>query len=87
MNKRARVHNNFKSEYLLFKRKVDDPGIVMKEFLEEYFILIGNSMYGNLEESLLWLILLDKYLIKECNMTRSKAYSYIFYNKDEDGKL
>ena len=49
--------------------------IIMNEFLEEYCILIGKSMYGNVDADLLWLILLSKYLINECNPKRSKAES------------
>ena len=36
---------------------------------------------------LLWLRLMDKYLINKYNMKITKAYSFIFYNKDDDGKL
>ena len=39
-----------------------DLGIITKEFLEEYCILLGNYMYGNVDSALLWLILLAKYL-------------------------
>ena len=34
-------------------------------------------MYGNLDAALLWLTLIAKYLIKECNTTIRKAGSYI----------
>ena len=44
-------------------------------------------MYGNVDAALLWLIILDKYLIKECNMTRIQAEYLILYNKDDGGKL
>ena len=44
-------------------------------------------MYGNLHAVLLWLKLLAKYLIKKCNLKISKADSYIFYKKFDDGKL
>ena len=44
-------------------------------------------MYGNLHAVLLWLKLLAKYLIKKCNPKISKADSYIFYKKFDDGKL
>ena len=37
--------------------------------------------------ALLWLILIAKYSIKVFNRTRSKAYSYIFYKKDNDSKI
>ena len=42
-----------------------DLGITAKEFLEQYCILLGNSMYGNVDADILWLRLLAKYLIKE----------------------
>ena len=42
-----------------------DLGITTKEFLEEYCILLGKSMYGNVDAVLLWLRLLAKYLIKK----------------------
>ena len=44
-------------------------------------------MYGNVDKVLLWLILLDKYFIKKCNLKRSKAYYCIFCKKDDNGKL
>ena len=44
-------------------------------------------MYGNVDADFLWLRLMPAYLIKECNMTRSKADSWILYKKDDDGKL
>ena len=58
-----------------------------EEFLMEYFILLGRSMYGNVDSSLLWLRLLVRYLVKEFNLKSSKADSYIFFWKDENGKL
>ena len=42
-----------------------DLGITAKEFLEQYCILLENSMYGNVDADILWLRLLAKYLIKE----------------------
>ena len=41
----------------------------------------------NVDADLLWLRLLAKYLMNECNMTISKAHSCIFYNNVDDGKL
>ena len=52
-----------------------DFGIIMKEFLEENCILIGKSMYGNVDADILWLILLGKYLFNECNLKRSNTDS------------
>ena len=50
-----------------------DLGIILKEFLKEHCILFRKLMCGNAGAALLWLRLLDKYPIKECNMTISKA--------------
>ena len=50
-----------------------DLVIITKEFIEEYCILLGESIYGNVDAALLWLRLLDKYLIKECDMKRIQA--------------
>ena len=44
-------------------------------------------MYGNMNADILWLILLSQYLVKECDMTRIQADSFIFYQKDYGGKL
>ena len=44
-------------------------------------------MYGNVDAALLWLRLIAKYLVNECNMVRSKACYCIFCRKDEDGKF
>ena len=42
-----------------------DLGIITKEFLEEYCILLEKSMYGNVDAAIICLILLDKYLVSE----------------------
>ena len=52
--------------------------IIGKDFMEKYFILLGNSMYGNVDSDLLSLILLAIYLINECNMTIIRADSFVF---------
>ena len=44
-------------------------------------------MYGNVDAELLWIRLLGKYLVNECNLKRSKADSCIFFRKYEKGKL
>ena len=44
-------------------------------------------MYGNVDADLLWLILLAKYLINECNPKIGKTDSFIFYKKDDIGRL
>ena len=49
-----------------------DLRITTKEFLEEYYIFLGNSMYGNFDTALLWLRMLAKFLVNECNLKRSK---------------
>ena len=46
-------------------------GIVTKEFLEEYCILLENSLYGNLEAAILWLRLLNS--IELMNETSKEA--------------
>ena len=45
-----------------------DLGIITKEFLVEYCILLEKSMYGNVHSALLWMRLLAKYLVNECNI-------------------
>ena len=64
-----------------------DRGITTKEFLEEYCILLGNLMYGNMNADLLWLRILAKYIINECNPKIRKTNSFIFYKKDDIGRL
>ena len=61
-------------------------GIITKEFLEEYYILLGKLMYGNVDAEILWLRLLAKNLVNECNLRSSKADSYILFGKYEKGK-
>ena len=53
-----------------------DFGIITKEFLEKYSILLVNSMYGNLDTALLWLRLLAKYVIKESEITRIQTLAF-----------
>ena len=62
-------------------------GIISEEFLREYCILLGKSMYENVDSELLWLKLLAKYLVNECNLKSIKADSFILFRKDEKGKL
>ena len=50
-----------------------DLGITTKEFLDEYYTKLGKLMYGNVDAALLWLILLAKYLMNECNMKIIKS--------------
>ena len=44
-------------------------------------------MYGNAEADLIWLRLLDKYLVNKCNLKRTKDKSCILYRKDNNGRL
>ena len=44
-------------------------------------------MYGNVDAKLLWLRLLAKYFVNECNLKRIKADSCILFRKYEKGKL
>ena len=64
-----------------------DLGIITKGFMEEYFILLENLMHENLYADILWLRLIDKYLINEFNLKRIKAVSWILYKKYDYGKL
>ena len=61
--------------------------IITKDFLGEYCIFLENSMHGNFDAALLWLILLAKYLVNECNLKRIKAYSCILFKKYYKGEL
>ena len=62
-------------------------GFTTKAFLEEYCILLGKAVYGNVDTALLCLILLAEYLVNEYNLKRIKAESCIFFRKCEKGKL
>ena len=56
-------------------------GIISEEFLREYCILLGKSMYGNVDADLLWLRLLDKYLVKK--MQPKKDQGGLLYHLKE----
>ena len=73
--------------YIEWLEGIVDLGIISKEFLREYCILIGKSMHGNVDAELLWIILLSNYLVNECNRKRSKSDLWIFFQKYEKGKL
>ena len=73
--------------YIEWTEGIVDLGIISEEFLREYFILIRKLMYRNVDAALLWLRLLAKYLVKKCNLKRSKDNSFIFFRKYEKGKL
>ena len=62
-------------------------GIISKEFLREYCMLLVNSMYGNVDSALLWLRLLAKYLVNKCNLNRRKFDLCIIFWKYEKLKL
>ena len=47
--------------YIEWHEGILDLGIITKEFMEEYCILLGKSMYGNFDSEILWLRLLDNY--------------------------
>ena len=55
--------------------------------MEEYFILLGKSIYGSVDTAILWLRLLYEYLINGFNLKRSKACYWIFYKKCDNRKL
>ena len=59
--------------------------IISKEFLREYCILLGKSMYDNVDTALLWIRLLDKYLVNGCNLKSSKADLLFFFGKTKRG--
>ena len=73
--------------YIEWTEIIVDLGIISKEFLKEYCILLGNLMYGNVDAEILWLRLLAKYLVKKCNLKRSKEDSYIFFRIYEKMKV
>ena len=62
-------------------------GITTKEFPDEYCILLGKSMYVNVDAALLWLRLLYKYLTKEFYTTRIQAEYCIFYTQYDSSEL
>ena len=59
--------------FIEYPEGIVDLGIITKEFLEEYFILLENPMYVNLDADLLWFRMIAKYLITVCNLKISKA--------------
>ena len=62
-------------------------GIITKEFLEEYCILLGKLMYENVDAALLWIRILAKYLVNKYNLKRSKLDSCTFFRKYGKGNL
>ena len=64
-----------------------DLWIITKEFMEGYSLLLENSRYGNVDADILWLRLMDNYLINKCNLKMSKADSCILCKKYYKGKL
>ena len=51
--------------YIEWPKVVVDLVIISEDFLREYFILLGKSMYGNVDAALLYLRLLADYLVNE----------------------
>ena len=82
------MHPNMEVQmYIEWLEGITDLGIITKEFLEEYCILLGKLMYGNVDAAILWLRLLDKYLVNKCNLKSREAESCIFFRKYEKGNL
>ena len=55
----AFVHSNMEVEiYIRWPEGIVDLGIISEEFLREYCIFLGKSMYGHVEVALLWIKLL-----------------------------
>ena len=70
----AFIHPNTKVEmYIEWPEGTVDLGITIQYFMRECCILLGKSMYENVDAALLWLRLLAKYLFNEFNLKRSKA--------------
>ena len=59
--------------YIKWPEGIVNLGIVAKDFLEEYCILLGKLMYENFDATLSWIRLLAKYLLNKCNLKRRKA--------------
>ena len=84
----AFLHPNMKANmYMEWSEGIVDLRIISKEFLIEYCILIRKSMCGNVEVALLWIILLYKYLVNECNLKKSNADLWIIFQEYEKGKM
>ena len=64
--------------YIEWPEGIVDLGIITNNFLEECCILLGKSMYGNVDAALFLLRLLAKYLVNKFNLKRSKADSCFF---------
>ena len=76
----AFIHPNMEIDmYIEWPEGIVDLGFISEDFLREYCILLGKSMYDNADASLLWLRLLGDYLVNECNLKRSNADSCIFF--------
>ena len=71
--------------YIEWPEGIVDLGIITKEFLEEYCILLGKSMCENVDAELLCLRMLANYLVNEFNLKMIKAESCIFKRKNDKG--
>ena len=84
----AFLHHHMEVDmYIECLEGIMDLGIITKEFLEEYCILLGKSMYGNIDAEILWIRLLDQYLVNEYNIKRSKVGSCRLFRKYYQKKL
>ena len=65
------IKENIKEKFNISK------SVKVKKFLGVYYKWGHDSklMYGNVGAALLWLRLLDKYLVNKCNLKRRKADS------------
>ena len=82
------LHSNMEVEmYIEWSEGIVYLGIITKDFLGEYYVLLGKLVYGNVDAALLWLRLLAMYLVNKFNLKSSKADSYISFRKDEKGRI
>ena len=73
--------------YIEWPEEIVELGIISKEFIEEYCILPGNSMYVIVDALLLWIRMLAKYLVNEWSLKRSEADSCILFRKYDKHNL
>lgn len=73
--------------YIEIPQGVKDLGFITEQEEKENCILLMNSMYGNVDAALRWILLKTEFLTSnEVGMTQSPADPCMFFKRDKQGK-
>ena len=79
------LKNNFM--FIELPPGIFELGFLTEKEVKDYCIQLNNSMYGNVDAALRWILLKTEYLTnEEVGMIQSRADPCVFFKKDESGE-